>query len=120
MTALATERMHLPGLLVWLAQRQASDAVADFAADGLNHKPSLDFSIRYTRSSRMQPLVSLHGAVDLPVDASAHWTGLARLLAGLAFRSWTPHVAFEVGSGQGMLVNRHEIRLSAGVRHASP
>jgi hypothetical protein len=119
-TAVARERLHLPGLLEILGQREAADVLADFLADGLSHAPSLDLAVRYALTPGVQPLLAIHGVLDVPVDASAHWTGLARVLAGVVLGAWTPHVAVEAGSGPGLLVNRHEVRLSIGVRHATP
>jgi hypothetical protein len=71
-------------------------------------------------SSWAEPLARLYWDVLAPHDDTAKTLALARLLVGVALpgRSLelTPFTAFEAGHGEGILVNRTELRWSGGVR----
>jgi hypothetical protein len=102
--------------------RAASDVVADFTGDGLAHAPSLDVTLAWTPRPWLRPLLSAFAEGLFPQDQSADASYFVRGLLGVGFRGAAgetiPFVSFDAGSGKGLLVNRHEARFSAGVRHA--
>jgi hypothetical protein len=101
--------------------RAASDAVADFTGDGLAHAPSLDVTLAWAVRPWLRPLLSAFAEGLFPQDQSADASYFVRALLGVGLRGAAgesiPFVSFDAGSGKGLLINRHEVRFSAGVRH---
>jgi hypothetical protein len=103
-----------------VGQRVASDVVADALREGAEFMGFLELDARWVQNPRAQPLLGLYTDAILPHDDSAHQRWLGRFLLGVAFPGsaleLTPFVDGELGHGQGLLVNRTEARLGAGVR----
>jgi hypothetical protein len=99
---------------------EASDVVADSLHEGAEFQSSLELGVRYAALPRLEPLLRLYFDVIAPHDDQAKVLALARLLVGAALpgQSWelTPFTAVEAGRGEGVAVNRTELRWSAGVR----
>ena len=97
----------------------ASDSTADSLHEGGEYQAWFELGLRY-RSAWAEPLARLYLDVIAPHDDSAKSLLLARLLLGVALpgRSFelTPFTAIEAGHGEGILVNRTELRFSGGVR----
>ena len=102
--------------------RAASDVVADYLGDGLAHAPSLDVTLAWAVRPWLRPLLSAFAEGLFPQDQTAGASYFVRGLLGVGFRGAAgetiPFVSFDAGSGKGLLVNQHEVRFSAGVRHA--
>lgn len=98
--------------------------VASWLDEGLAHAPSLSIDLRWRASDAVQPVARGHVELLVPADDHADAAVRFRLLAGVALPGrlgeLLPFVALDIGAGDGMLVNRHELRLSIGVRHALP
>ena len=103
-----------------VGQRVASDVVADGLREGAEFMDFLELDARWVQSPRVQPLLGLYTDAIFPHDDSAHRRWLGRFLLGVALPGTafelTPFVDGELGHGQGLLVNRTEARLGAGVR----
>ncbi len=103
-----------------VGQRVASDVVADELREGAEFMDFLELDMRWIQNPRVQPLFGLYTDAIFPHDDSAHRRWLGRFLLGVAFPGTafelTPFVDGELGHGQGLLVNRSEARLGAGVR----
>jgi hypothetical protein len=116
------ERVDVPALLILFGQRPAADAVADYLHDGLVQEPALDASLRWELNPRYRAIFALHGDLRVPEDPEAQTTGFVRAMGGLgiANNGWEalPFVSVEAGCGQGLLINRHEARLTVGFRLA--
>jgi len=108
--------------LPWLFSKTASNALADSLHEGALWAASAEVSGRFHWQPRINPVFSLFAQWLVGHDASARDARFARLLAGLALRGraseLTPFVSLDVGNGMGVLVNREQVRLSVGVRHA--
>ncbi len=106
----------------WLFSQTASNAVADGLREGALVAVTAEIGGRYRWKPKVNPMFSLFGQWLAAHDASAHDARFARLLAGLALKGrageLTPFVSLDIGNGMGVLVNRDQLRLSAGVRHA--
>lgn len=90
----------------------------------LRHAPGLDLGLRLRAHPLLQPVIGAFGE-GLLVDRSqggAKDGFFASLLAGVAVAGRageiTPFVAWEVGNGKGLLINRREARFGGGVRYA--
>jgi hypothetical protein len=98
--------------------------VADVAADGLNEgarwQVAYEFGARWHLWQSLEPFVRLYCDLIDPPDDSAKTLWLARLQAGGAVPAgtweWAPFAAVDVGHGNGLLVNRTELRASLGLR----
>jgi hypothetical protein len=103
-----------------LGQTEASDAVADFAREGSELRTSFELGLRYRASDHVEPLLRIYGDNIIPHDDSAKMLWLGRTLFGLAhpgrYLELTPFVDLEAGHGQGLLVNRTELRFGGGIR----
>lgn len=101
---------------------EAADHVVSAVAEGLAHAPAAEASLRWVASPSAHPLVAVFGEALLPADDSADASGFARALLGVALPGEAaealPFLSVDVGSGKGLLINRHEVRLSLGVRYA--
>ena len=99
---------------------EASDLIADSLHEGAKYQALLELGLRYSASPRLEPLLGLYFDLIAPHDDQAKMLALARLLVGAALpgQSWelTPFTAVEVGRGEGIAVNRSELRWSGGVR----
>lgn len=100
--------------------RVASDAVADDLHEGAEYQAFCELGLRVHALPRLEPLARLYFDVIAPHDDSAKPLVLARLLVGAAVPGsvfeLTPFTAVEVGHGEGIVVNRTELRWSGGVR----
>lgn len=121
----ANERMFWNAFPLVIGNRSASDTVANTVGEGLAHAPSVELALRGPQLWCMRPLVALYVEGLLPHDQSADASYFARALLGAglprstgAWGLWLPFVSIDAGSGKGLLVNRHELRLSVGVRYA--
>jgi len=98
----------------------ASDYVADTLREGGEYQASAELGVRLRASSWAEPLARLYLDLLVPHDDTAKTLALARLLVGVALPGrgleLTPFTAFEAGHGEGILVNRTELRWSGGVR----
>jgi hypothetical protein len=98
----------------------ASDYVADGLREGAECQAWLELGLRFRASTWAEPLARVYLDLIEPHDDSAKPLALARLLLGVALRGQslelTPFTAFEAGHGEGILVNRTELRWSGGVR----
>jgi hypothetical protein len=103
-----------------LGQTEGSDAVADLAREGSELRTSFELGLRYRASEYVEPLLLLHADNIIPHDDSAKMLWLGRALFGLAhpgrYLELTPFLDLEAGHGQGLLVNRTELRFGAGLR----
>jgi len=99
---------------------EASDFIADSLHEGAKYQAFLELGLRYSASPRLEPVVRLYFDLIAPHDDQAKVLALARLLVGAALpgQSWelTPFTALEAGRGEGIMVNRSELRWSGGVR----
>jgi hypothetical protein len=95
--------------------------VATAVGDGLTHSPSLAVGARWRATKAVEPLLRAHVEGLFAADDSADAGVRARLVLGAALPGaigeLTPFVAGEAGSGWGLLVNRHELRLAVGLRY---
>jgi len=121
-TARVSERIFWNALPELAGSRSASDALANSVGEGLSHAPALELALRWQRFRRVRPLLALFAEALRPHDDSADPSYLVRALLAVGLPAEggeaLPFVALEVGSGKGLLVNRHEVRLSVGVRLA--
>jgi hypothetical protein len=116
------QRVYPSALLAWSGEPELASFLSSWGGEALRSGSSADVQWRWQGASRWQPQAALHGAWWLPTDASASASGYARLMAGPAYtatqgRLW-PFVAVDMGSGPGLLINRHELRLAVGLRYA--
>jgi len=99
---------------------EASDFVADALHEGAEYQAWFEVGLRVHATERVEPLARLYLDMIEPHDDTAKPLVLARLLLGAALpgRSFelTPFTALEAGHGEGILVNRSELRWSGGVR----
>ncbi len=120
-TVRAGKHIHLAGLLR-LASEASGSAVANYTGDALLQAPHTDLVLSVPLAPRWLLHTALRAEWWWPADDSARGNGLVRLLAGPVYRAqtsdWMPFVAAEAGGGAGYLVNRRELRLMVGVRHA--
>ncbi|MCB9734821.1 MAG: hypothetical protein H6745_19725 [Deltaproteobacteria bacterium] len=95
--------------------------VATALDEGLAHAPSLAASLRWAAADGVEPVARAVVEGLFPADDSADASVRARLVLGVALPGdhgeLLPFVAGEAGSGWGLLVNRHELRLAVGVRY---
>lgn len=116
-----TERVFWNAWPLMVGARAASDSVAAALGDALTHAPSIDATLRWIAAPSVRPLASVFTEALFPHDRSAHASYFARALLGVglpgAAGEVIPFFSADIGSGKGLLVNRHELRLSLGVRH---
>jgi hypothetical protein len=97
-----------------------SDHTASFLEEGAELAVSLELGLRYRRSARAQPALHFFGDVIVPHDDSAKTLWLVRTLLGVALPGQRfelePYLDAEAGHGQGLLVNRSQVRLGVGAR----
>ena len=108
------ERVFLSGWAILVGRRDGSD----YLDDGLAHAPGLDAELVWQPSARVHPWAALFAEGLFPRDRGADASGFARLLVGADFPGVpvAPFVSFDAGAGKGLLINRHELRFSLGVR----
>ncbi|HEY4102287.1 MAG TPA: hypothetical protein VGM44_00285 [Polyangiaceae bacterium] len=98
----------------------ASDTVADSLHEGGEYQAFFELGLRFHACPQIEPLARLYFDLIEPHDDSAKTLALVRLLLGAALpgKSFelTPFTAFEAGHGEGIWVNRTELRWSGGVR----
>ncbi|MFZ5890873.1 MAG: hypothetical protein ACOY0T_07475 [Myxococcota bacterium] len=103
---------------------EASDVVADQLREGAKLQTHFELAARFTACTQIQPFASLYADVISPHDDSAKSLWLGRLLLGLGFPGrageLAPFFDFEAGHGQGLLVNRNQIRVGGGIRWHAP
>jgi hypothetical protein len=116
----ARERVFWNGWPLLFGRRDWSDVVADVLGEGLAHAPALEATLVWRATARVRPLAGVFAEGLFPHDRTADANGFVRLLAGvglpLAGGEAIPFVSLDAGAGKGLLVNRHEVRLSLGVR----
>ncbi|MFO0568436.1 MAG: hypothetical protein U0263_22430 [Polyangiaceae bacterium] len=114
------ERVYVNAFPLWVGAREESDHVADALSEGVIHAPFAALELRQRTTRGFQPLVSVFGEAQLAHDDSARDAVLVRALVGAALPGagfeLVPFVAGDAGNGKGLLVNRRELRLSAGLR----
>jgi hypothetical protein len=119
-TSRLTLRSYTNALLDAVGEHEASDVVADSLQEGAELSAALEADARWLLGAAAQPTLSLYGEWIEPHDDSAKTLWLARALLGLALPGaefeLEPYLDSEVGHGQGLLVNRTELRLGLGVR----
>jgi hypothetical protein len=115
------ERVFWNAWPLMVGARAESDAVAAFIGDGLSHAPSIDATVRWLATPGVRPLASVFAEGLFPHDRSADASYFARALVGVGLPGELgeaiPFLSVELGSGKGLLINRHELRLSLGARH---
>jgi hypothetical protein len=115
------ERVFWNAWPLMLGARAESDFVAAALGEGLAHAPALDATVCWMATPGVRPLASVFAEGLFPHDRSADASYFARALFGLglpgARGEVIPFLSVDAGSGKGLLVNRHELRLSVGVRH---
>lgn len=98
---------------------EASNVVADQLREGAAVDTSCEVGVRWLAGEIAQPLLWLHLDTVVPHDDNARTLWLGRTLLGLGLPGraleLVPFVDVEAGHGQGVLVNRTELRLGAGV-----
>jgi hypothetical protein len=103
-----------------VGQPEASDLVADSGHEGAEVASHFELALRWAASAGARPLLALYADSILPHDDSAKVLWLGRALLGVALpgRAFelTPFLGVEAGHGQGVLVNRTELRLGSGLR----
>jgi hypothetical protein len=113
-------RVYLNAFPDLVGAHVASDTVADSLHEGGEYQAFFELGLRFHASEHVQPLARLYFDLIEPHDDSAKTLALARLVLGAALpgKSFelTPFTAFEAGHGEGILVNRTELRWSGGVR----
>ena len=113
-------RLFMNALPDLVGQREASDIIADFAHEGAEAASRFELALRWAPSDAAQPLLALYADSIVAHDDSAKplWLGRALLGVALAGRAYelTPFVDVEAGHGQGVLVNRTELRWGGGLR----
>jgi hypothetical protein len=101
-------------------QTEASDHVASSLEEGALASAALELGVRFRLLPRAEPVVRLYADVIAPHDDSAKTLWLARALFGVALPGahfeLEPYVDVDAGRGQGLLVNRSQLRLGVGVR----
>ena len=99
---------------------EASDHVADGLHEGAQYQAWFELGLRWHATDWAQPIARWYFDAIAPHDDSAKPLVLARFLFGVALPGTsfelTPYNAVEAGHGQGILVNRTELRWSFGVR----
>jgi hypothetical protein len=89
----------------------------------LTQAPGADLVLRVRPLPWAQPTLALFGEHLFPHDPEARSSFFARALLGVALPGRvgevTPFLSGDVGSGKGLLINRHEARFSFGVRYAA-
>ncbi len=113
-------RLYTNGFPDLFGAHEASDTVADSLHEGAEYQAWFEVGLRFHATDWGEPLARLYLDLIEPHDDSAKTLALARLLLGVALpgRSFelTPFTAFEAGHGEGILVNRTELRSREGVR----
>ncbi|MFO0751685.1 MAG: hypothetical protein U1F43_39360 [Myxococcota bacterium] len=116
------DRMFTNAFPLLFGLRAESNVAASFMGEGLSHAPSLALGLRWAATPSVQPVARVFVEGLFARDDNADSSYFARLMVGSAFPGRAgellPFVSLDVGAGKGLLVNRHELRLSIGVRHA--
>ncbi len=115
-------RMFTNAFVSLVGASDAADIVASGLGEGLAHAPHLDVTLRWKVRSGIEPYVAAYGGYLDPHDDSADAGYFFRALLGLGLRGEgglvAPFVSLDAGNGQGLLINRRELRLSVGIRYA--
>lgn len=115
-------RLYPSALFASVRQPELASMLTSWGTSALHAAAAVDAQWRWSRTGVWQPQVALRAEGWLPADQSAKASGFVRLLAGPRLggtAGWLwPYAAVEAGSGPGMLINRHEVRLFVGVRYA--
>jgi hypothetical protein len=115
-----TLRAYTNAFPALFGQAEASDHVASSLEEGAELSAALELGARFLLTPRVQPVLNLYADVIEPHDDSAKTLWLVRGLLGVAIPGGDfeldPYVDMEAGHGQGLLVNRTELRLGAGAR----
>jgi len=103
-----------------IGQTEASDLLADSLREGSEFELSSELGIRWAASAGAHPLARLYLDAIEPHDDQAKKLWLARMMVGVALPGDTleilPFMIVDAGHGEGVLVNRTELRLAGGVR----
>lgn len=103
-----------------VGQTEASDYLASTLEEGAELSAGLELGVRYQLASQLEPVLRLYADVVEPHDDSAKTLWLTRALFGLALPGadfeLEPYADVEAGRGQGLLVNRTELRIGGGIR----
>ncbi len=115
-----TLRAYTNAFPALFGQAEASDHVASSLEEGAELSAALELGARFLLTPRVQPVLNVYADVIEPHDDSAKTLWLVRGLLGVAIPGGDfelePYVDMEAGHGQGLLVNRTELRLGAGAR----
>ncbi len=116
------DRLYFNELPLLVGAREASDVVADYFHEGLVNAPAIDVALRWRQGARVQPQLAAFADLLFPHDAFAAEGWFVRVMAGAVLPGRVgqvePFASFDAGNGQGLLVNRREVRVSLGVRDA--
>jgi hypothetical protein len=116
------DRIYFNELPAVFGARSASDSVADALHEGLANAPGADLVLRWKAAAGLVPSLAMFAEHLFPHDAFADAGAFFRAMAGVALPGRVgeiePFVSFDAGNGKGLLVERRELRLSAGVRYA--
>ncbi|TNF23984.1 MAG: hypothetical protein EP329_26160 [Deltaproteobacteria bacterium] len=116
-----SDRVFTNGWPLMFGARAASDEVATFLDEGLAQAPSLAVGVRWRAAAGVEPVARVFFEGLFPHDDSASDGLFFRGILGVAlpgrYGELLPFLSLDAGNGKGLLVNRHELRLSLGVRH---
>jgi hypothetical protein len=116
------DRIYMNQWPLLFGARELSDQIADTLREGLINAPGVDVILGWRATSWGQPQLALYAERLLAHDAFADDGYFVRALGGLVLPGRAgqvePFVSLDAGNGKGLLINRHELRLSAGVRYA--
>lgn len=119
-TSRLTLRAYLNAFPDVVGQTEASDHVASGLEEGAELSGSIELGARLLLLPGAQPVVRLFADLIEPHDDSAKLLWLTRALIGVALPGahfeLEPYADVEAGHGQGLLVNRSELRLGVGAR----
>ena len=116
------DRIYMNEWPLFFGDRTLSDAIADTLHEGLLNAPGLDVVLGWSASSWAQPQLALFAerlfAHDPFADDGVFFRALGGVVMPGRFGRVEPFVSFDAGNGKGLLINRHELRLSLGIRYA--
>jgi hypothetical protein len=120
LTSRVTLRSYMNAYPELFGQHEAGAHVASALEEGAQGSAALEVGARLALASWAEPALRLYADVIEPHDDNAKTLWLVRGLLGLAVPGehfeLEPFVDAEAGHGQGLLVNRNQLRLGVGVR----
>lgn len=120
LTSRVTLRSYMNAYPELFGQHEAGAHVASALEEGAQRSAALELGARFALARQAEPVLRLYADVIKPHDDNAKTLWLVRGLFGLAVPGehfeLEPFVDAEAGHGQGLLVNRSQLRLGVGVR----